>query len=489
MRSPTRYVAVLTFFAGMLVAGVVVPLATRSTDPDVATVDSSTSGRTPTSSLESGAVAAAPSDATPATGPSATPAGGGRPGTAAGSSGGGDVQAAARTASDVGVTADTIKLGVILLDLAGATSLVGGLAGASADDQQAALQAFIDEANAQGGVNGRKVSPVYTRFDPVAGDGNVNCNQLTEDAKVFAVLSSGLFGSPVLCVTQQHGTPLLNMGGYIDEYYARSRGLLFTFRPSKPRSARGGVFELEREGMLKGKTIGAFTSRAGDDDVAVDKGLVPALNQLGYKVAHISRLSADNTSSSQVPVEVNQMRAAGVDLIFLETNVVFDTQFVQQADSQGYRPLYALSDSDDNVSDFFLSNMPGTFEGIGISANRTGEQRTGAPESPIDADCRRVVEKSAHKTLERGSAGYETAMSACNEVRLFVRGARAAGAVLTRPRFSAGMQGVGPFPQAYTFGGSFRSGKFDAADYSRPLHADMGCRCWKPAGDFQPMHA
>ena len=487
MRSPTRYVAVLTFFAGMLVAGVLVPLATRSTDPKVATVDSAASSATVTTAPSSGAGSASPSDTVVATGPSNAPSNGGAPASAAGSVNGGTAPVA-RTASDVGVTADSIKLGVVLLDLAGATSLIGGLAGASADDQQAAIQAFVDEANAQGGVNGRKLSPVYSKFDPVAGDGNVNCNQLTEDAKVFAVLSSGLFGSPVLCVTQQHGTPLINMGGYIDEYYARSRGLLFTFRPSKPRSARGGVFELEREGMLKGKTIGAFTSRAGDDDVAVDKGLVPALNQLGYKVAHISRLSADNTSSSQVPVEVNQMRAAGVDLVFLETNVVFDTQFVQQADSQGYRPTYALSDSDDNVSDFFLSNMPGTFEGIGISANRTGEQRTGAPESPTDADCRRVVEKSAHKTLERGSAGYETAMSACNEVRLFVRGARAAGIALTRPRFSAGMQGVGPFAQAYTFGGSFRSGKFDAADYSRPLHADMSCKCWKPAGDFQPMH-
>ena len=197
---------------------------------------------------------------------------------------------------------------------------------------------------------------------------------------------------------------------------------------------------------------------------------MPALNQLGYKVAHISRLSADSSSSSQIPVEVNQMRAAGVDLVFLQTNVVFDAQFVQQADSQGYRPLYALGDSESNISDFFLSNMPSSFQAIGVSASRTGEQRVGLPESPTDANCRQVVEKATHTTLARGSAGYETAMNACNQIRLFVRGARAAGVTLTRATFSAGMQGIGAFDQAYTAGGSFRSGKFDAGWTSSNHH-------------------
>jgi ABC-type branched-subunit amino acid transport system substrate-binding protein len=504
MRSPSRYVAVLTFFAGMLVAGVIVPLATRSTDREVAAVGSSptaatgsASGETPNVTTQGGS----PIGNAPTAGGSGPATAGGSGLATAGGSGpasgatvttrgatGSATSGVTRTASDVGVTADTIKVGVILLDLANASNFIGGLAGASADDQQAALQAFIDEANAAGGVNGRKLQPTYTKYDPVSGDANVNCNQLTEDDKVFAVLSAGIYGSPVLCVTQQHGTPLLNPGGYIDEYYARSNGLLFTFRPTKPRSSRGGAFSLESMGVLKDKTIGVFTSQAGDDDVAVDTGLVPALNELGHKVAHISRLSADNTSSSQIPVEVNQMRASGADLVFLETNVIYDTQFVQQADSQGYRPLYALSDSDDNVSDSFLSNMPSSFHAIGVTISRTGEQRVGAPETPTDADCRRVVETAAKKTLDRGSAGYEAAMNACNMIRLFVRGARAAGVGLTRASFSGGMQGIGSFPEAYTAGGSFRTGKFDAADLTRPLQADMGCKCWEPSGAFQPIH-
>jgi ABC-type branched-subunit amino acid transport system substrate-binding protein len=487
MSASSRYIALLTFCAGMLVAGVLVPLLTRSTDRPVA---ATTGLLAPSASLSQSAAAADGSTAPGAVAGSGGTAGGG---TLPSDSGRRVATAATgapirRTASDVGVSADNVKVGVILLDLAGASKLIGGLAGASADDQQAALQAFFDDANAAGGINGRKIVPVYTKYDPVSGDANVNCNQLTEDDKVFTVFSEGVFGAPVLCVTQQHATPLLNIGGYINEYYARSRGLLFTFRPSKPRSARGGAFALDALGVLKDKTVGVFTSRAGDDDVAVDTGLVPALNQLGHKVAHISRLSADSTNSSQIPVEVNQMRASGADLVFLETNVVYDTQFVQQADSQGYRPLYALSDSDDNISDFFASNMPASFRAVGISANRTGEQRVNLPESPTDAHCRGVVEKATHTSLARGSASYETAMGACNLVREFVRGARAVGVNLTRGGFSASMQAIGSFPQAYAAGGSFRSGKFDAADLVRPLQADMGCKCWMPSGGFQPIH-
>ena len=474
-----RYAVIVAFAAGMLVAGVVVPLATRSSERPVASIGAAPT--TPLATDGSGAHLTTPDASAPGGdvaggGPARTTVGGG--------SGAGATATVVRTASDVGVTADTVKIGAILTDLAGATKLIGGLAGASAQDQQDALQAFIDEANRAGGINGRKITTVYTSYDPVAGDSTPNCNKLAEDDKVFAIVSWGMFGPPVLCVTQQHGVPLVNTGGFTDEYYRKSRGLLFTIKAGKARANRSTASDLDAQGVLKGRTIGVFTSRAGDDDVAVDEGLVPTLNQLGHKVAHISRMGTDG-SPSQIPIEVNQMRSKGVDLIFLNTNVVFDTQFVQQADSQGYRPLYALSDAEDNISDFFLSNMPSSFQAVGITANRTGEQRVGTPEPALDAECRGVVEKATGKQLARGTAGYEVAMSGCNQIRLLVRGATAAGIELTRTRFSAGMQSLGAFPQAYAGGGSFGSGKFDAADYIRTVRSDMECKCWKPADGFR----
>ena len=393
----------------------------------------------------------------------------------------------ARTASDVGVTAGTIKIGFLLTDLTQSKKLLGDI-GADKADQQASYQAFVDEVNAGGGINGRKVVPVFTSFDPVKDDAATACTKLTEDDKVFGVISNGVYGAAVLCVTQQHKTPLVNVGGYIPEYYAKSGGLLFTMQPSKVRSARNTIAALEAKGELAGKTVGILTSQAGDDDVAVKTGIVPTLKQLNHPVGHLADLAVDSGAAlGQLPVTVTQMRNAGVDLVFLSTNAYFSSLFVQKADEQGYRPQYALSDADDNILDYFVGRMPASFKGSGFTAKRIGEQRVGDPEPATDADCRGVVEKSTGKTLARGSTGYEMAMGACNEVRLFARAAKAAGTGLTRTGWSKSMQGLGSFDQAYAKGGSFTSSKSDAADFIRPVTADVTCKCWMPTGDFQKM--
>ena len=392
-----------------------------------------------------------------------------------------------RGASDIGVTADAIKVGFVLTDLTKAKQLLGDI-GADQNDQRASYQAFVDEANKAGGVNGRKLEPVFTSFDPVTGDAATACNKLTEDDKVFAVVANGIFGPPVLCITQQHTTPLLSVGGFINEYYEKSAGLLYSVQPSKPRSARNSIAALEQQGVLRGKTVGVFTSQAGDDDVAVKTALVPALAKLDHQVAHVADLAVDSgTALGQIPVEVTQMRDAHVDLVFLSTNAFFSGVFVQKADEQGYRPLYALSDADDNIADFFVSRMPASFEATGFTAKHTGEQRTGTAEAATDAGCRKIVEASAGTKVERGTTAYEMAMGACNEVRLLVRGAKAAGVALTRASWAKSMQHLGSFPQAYANGGSFSATKFDAADFIRPVKADMTCKCWKPEGEFQKM--
>jgi ABC-type branched-subunit amino acid transport system substrate-binding protein len=391
------------------------------------------------------------------------------------------------TASDVGVTSTDVKVGFVLTDLAQVKPLLGDI-GSDKEVQQAAYQAFVDEINAAGGISGRKITPVFTSTDPVANDGATACNKLTEDDEVFAVIANGMFGAPVLCVTQQHETPLVNVGGYATEYYDKSAGRLFTIQPSKPRSARNTVAALEQEGALQGKTVGVLTSQAGDDNVAAKTALVPALEQLDHPVARVADLAVDSGAAlSQIPVEVTQMREAGVDLVFLSTNAFYSSVFVQTADEQGYRPTYALSDADDNILDYFVGRMPASFTSRGYTAKRIGEQRVGASEAALDAECRAVVEKSSGTTIERGTTAYETAMSACNQVRLFARAAEAAGPNLTRESWATAMQGLGEFELAYADGGSFSAQKFDAADAIRPVTADTGCSCWRPEGDFTPM--
>ena len=65
-----------------------------------------------------------------------------------------------------GVTATQIKLGVALIDY----KCIEGAVDSIYVNQQQAYNAFIDNINEKGGVNGRKIVPVYKTICPVPVD-------------------------------------------------------------------------------------------------------------------------------------------------------------------------------------------------------------------------------------------------------------------------------------------------------------------------------
>src|SRR5436309_2225961 len=70
-------------------------------------------------------------------------------------------------------------------------------------------RAAIADLNKQGGINGRKVVPVFAAIDPLGtAPAQEACIKLTEDEKVFAVMSFFNADAP-LCFVDSHDTPLL----------------------------------------------------------------------------------------------------------------------------------------------------------------------------------------------------------------------------------------------------------------------------------------
>jgi branched-chain amino acid transport system substrate-binding protein len=121
-------------------------------------------------------------------------------GTAGGASGGGTASGGAagkagtsgaagggpggpNTASDVGVTPTSIKLGNI-------TAIQGQFGPDAFSPSLYGLQSFVSSLNARGGVNGRKID-LKTCDDRDTGDGNLACaQQLVDQQKVFAFLGN-----------------------------------------------------------------------------------------------------------------------------------------------------------------------------------------------------------------------------------------------------------------------------------------------------------
>jgi ABC-type branched-subunit amino acid transport system substrate-binding protein len=473
----------------MLAAGLAIPFVFGTAVDTVSTAAPNALGRNagdPLAGAASGDTAASAPNAAGSGGTTGTGPGGG-PGSAlaGGSSGGGGL-----TASDHGVTDTTITVAFLLADLGSLSQLGFGVPGFNVKDQEAYIQIFLDNINAQGGVLGRQIVPVYVSYDPTNQQtSQAACLSATQDHEIFAAIDSGggLNEQGSRCFTEQNHTPLIALGsfGTPPSLYEQSGGYLFTVNASGLRSLANMAYLLDSRGLLKGKHIGIIDRDFPGTVQTVTDGMVAVLEQYGYKVTYRVDLSMDDgTAASQVPVAAQQMRANGVDAIMLFSDFIIGTEFVQAADRAAYRPLYFTSDFGPMTNDIAVGAMPSSFQAVGVTTARTGEWRVGLPEPAVDAACREIYTRATGTEPQRSDNAYGGMDSACGLVDLLVRGATGAGPELTRAGYVDSLQRIGRIEYPLYGGYSYGPGKTDGADPIRTLVYDSSCACWLPQGDF-----
>ena len=486
----------------VLAVGLLVPFVVASSPQPVATTTGESSLGGDGSGGSTGGALGSGTSGVPTSGPSARPdqgAGGSTGTTTSGTSstGGGagilggtgqTAPAGGRTASDIGITPSSIKLGVLIpADNSEKTGGSGTSFSSVVGSPKQQWTAYLDEVNSKGGILGRKLEPVFREYDGLDLDAQrAACVYLTEQAKVFAIVNSGgFYGDPILCVTQQHKTPFIGQAGEALDFYQKSNGLYFSTTPNKDRVLRNLVVAALRDGVFRGKKVGIL-SREGIDAIPVDRSLKPELKADGITITYEARISSDDSAAqSQIPLEVQQMRQKGVDLIMLETGLIVANVFAQQADSQRYYPQYLTSDFASGGADIYTIGMPASFAGsLTYTALRTGEARAGMPEPPTDAACRKVFERRTGHTLDRTTTEYSLTVTACGILTQFAQAMGAAGANPTRHLLSEALQSLGSWNVPFSGAGSWARGKFDAPDVVRRGVWQSGCKCWVPKGPF-----
>ncbi len=512
--------------ATMLVGGLVIPFAFGDRTTTVATTGDGSFGAIGTAPVagadvasasdESGAAGAVAEGVPIAGGVAAAPTGGdpARPagstrGTAAGTAGGatagsgtssggasapsgstGGASAAAaegRIASDQGITAEEIRLGVIVTDLGGTSALGFEPSGYSPKEQQKYFDAHINDLNAKGGINGRIVKPFYETVDILDLDSmRAACQTLADDRKVFAVTHVlGVYGDPILCFTNQKKLPYIAWDGAVFDYYARSNGLLFTTQPSTRRTSLDMARRLSELGELKGKKVGVLRyAEYLDADMTA---LINYTKQLGVEVVD-AEISVSNVGAvpGQLNVAVNRFQSEGVNQVFLMTNTLYAQQFVSQAERQQFLPAYAVSDFDYAAAgNSFLTDMPASFfrRGLLVTSSRIGD--TGTTQS-TDAACIQVASAFEKRALAPPDKLFYNYLAPCGLVRVIEQGLTRAGLNPTRKSFTDGLRVLDNFENVGFASSSFGPDKTGAPDQVRLVQADRGCKCWKPAGDFTP---
>jgi ABC-type branched-subunit amino acid transport system substrate-binding protein len=216
-------------------------------------------------------------------------------------------------ASDVGVSASTIKLGLVVSRTSplGAETFSAPMYGA---------QAFVAALNASGGVNGRRIDLVVCD-DGATGAGNRRCvSKLIDDEKIFAFVSNSIFDYAGASYVNDRGVP--DVGGMpIGSAYDQYRHLWSVYSSSSPRNGTIGL-----DGKLYG---GTEVYRYFAETLGVKTAGVVAYNQVdSLRFANLTakalQLEGYTVVREQLDFAVPAWDAAAIDMRSRGVDIVFD---------------------------------------------------------------------------------------------------------------------------------------------------------------------
>lgn len=390
------------------------------------------------------------------------------------------------TASDQGVTPTTIKIGAVLLDLSALTPLGLGLKNFDLDTQRRTFDTYFKRVNDAGGVNGRTIQPVYATYDPLsssgANSGPAICVRMAKDEQVFAL--TGFTYTAGSCAAVQYRIPVATLQAELESVFRESNNYMITQQPSLQRIARNWSAFLLASGLSKGKKVGLVNTKDGGVEELPGDVVEATLAQRGQPITLRSQFTADQGSAaSQIPVEVQKMKSAGVEQVMLCTNFLLAITFMQQAEQQNYFPTYLTSDIGALATDGLIRRGPSrSLSNVIGFTGQTFLSTQGRTEPAIEKDCREYYNKAnpGKKQFAFGEEGPYNII--CADVELLRRISAGSGRTLTRQGLVAAAQRLGPGSLPISLGGSYSQGKTDFTDYFMPDRYDVSCQCYKVAG-------
>ncbi len=399
-----------------------------------------------------------------------------------------------------GVTADTIKLGIAIVDYSAIAQFVDFARG----DQQAIAQVFVDDINANGGILGRMIEPVYKTYPPLPGsqpDPLTLCTQWTEDEEVFAVL--GVFidftGDGQLCVARDHET--IHIGHELEQVWIDEApgGLMLTPDSTKEQQASVLITLLSDEGRLEGKTVAIVADQ--DSEGRANDVIAPGLEEAGATLGStaVLAITGEDTSQAQAQMDafLEQWEGEGVDTIFMAGLTVSAKQFVEKI--KGAMPDVQLMFDDDSTAqqaqDLVSAGVsPNPYEGSLSTRGRT-DTESWENKTPLYQQCIDTYETATGETvlgpdeLQVDAQGkkqqvYIAVGDFCGELVMFKSIAEQVGPELTNVNWQAAVDEFGAIDLVGTNIASLCAGKYAADDEFRLVEWDSTIG---EAGDWSPL--
>ncbi|MFI1381845.1 ABC transporter substrate-binding protein [Embleya sp. NPDC020886] len=210
-----------------------------------------------------------------------------------------------------GVTADSIKIGIAYPDFAAIKAFVNIDHG----DFEATYRALIDKINADGGVQGRKLVPVFAKTNLISpAAAQETCVKLTQEEKVFAVLYAAPGNQQAACYLQNGRTAVIGgpMGAGM---YAQARAPWFSFIGED--AAGRAVETFAARGDLAGRKVAV--GGVVNDQAQIEQIVLPALKAAGVTPVATGYIAANASDpaafAQQAGVLFQKAQTAGADTL------------------------------------------------------------------------------------------------------------------------------------------------------------------------------
>ena len=250
----------------------------------------------------------------------------------------------------VGVTADSIKLGVALVNFDPIKQFTDTIR--TAAEQKQIYGIYIDDINAHGGINGRKIDPVYRYYAPLGTAQIVPlCTTFAQDDKVFAVVGTFIdfSGDAQTCITKQQQRILMTFNltqAMIDK---SPPGLEITAGLIPERSASILLELAQKQGTLKGKKVAILGDTT--ESTVVNGSIKPALDKLGVErgtdaILDVGTTGDTTAAQSQLQSFMEKWKTQGVNTLFVSGDLASTKQFIQKIKQQ-FPDMLLLGDNTD----------------------------------------------------------------------------------------------------------------------------------------------
>jgi hypothetical protein len=407
-----------------------------------------------------------------------------------GSSGAGTVECAGLAASGPGVTASEVLMDVSLISLAGP---IGNSQFDIRPDLRDIANALADEVNKTGGLAcGRKLRIKVYDVNPLdTNDAQAKCLKMVEDKPYIVLDFGGYLGQATRACFVQNKLPIISSVAFDAAEFKSAFPYVLSPRNLAEDQARNGIFGLKDRGFFaapKFKKVGLLVENCIP---AVAKLIDEFLAQAGVKPAQISKFTLDcnpASANNQIAQAVLQHKADGATHVIFAAANNNAQNYTRIASTQGFHPLYGISDLGEGVTPSGAKNWDSSFDGaVGITSTHTGETFSGMRNAKVD-QCDQIMKR--HGVPGFTTEAKDLALLGLCDLFDFMRAAiNKAGANPVRTSFATGITKIGQFVTAYAGDGVFnRADKYKGGDFQRAIQYHSDCVCWKVKDAFAPAY-